>query len=487
MITSYSNKKGQVLVQVIVFSTIAVLLISALIGWASVNIKSARQSVDRERAIQLAEAGIDYYRWHLAHAQSDYKDGTGAAGPYVHTVKYDDGTVAGQFSLSVSPPATGTTKVIIQSTGTASSAPTISRKITVQLAIPSLAKYAVVANDNMRFGEGTEVFGPVHANGGIRFDGLAHNIISSAQATYDDPDHSGGSEFGVHTHVSAPPGSGVVDTFRSAEAPPNAVPTRSDVFQAGRQFPVPATDFVGLTTNLAQIKTDAQAAGKYYAPSGSQGYQIILKTNDTFDIYRVTSQVSPGSSCTQTTTGWGTWSINNKTFVGNYAIPSNGLIFVEDNVWVEGTINTARVTIAAGKFPDNSSTRPDIIVNNDLMYTNYDGSDVIALIAQGDISVGMVSDTNIRIDAALVAQNGRVGRFYYPGGGGSSCSPYNTRSSITLYGMIATNLRYGFAYTDGNGYQTRNIIYDANLLYGPPPSFPLTSSQYQTISWEETR
>jgi hypothetical protein len=145
------------------------------------------------------------------------------------------------------------------------------------------------------------------------------------------------------------------------------------------------------------------------------------------------------------------------------------------------------VTIAAGKFPDNSSTRPDIIVNNDLMYTNYDGSDVIALIAQGDISVGMVSDTNIRIDAALVAQNGRVGRFYYPGGGGSSCSPYNTRSSITLYGMIATNLRYGFAYTDGNGYQTRNIIYDANLLYGPPPSFPLTSSQYQTISWEETR
>ena len=53
--------------------------------------------------------------------------------------------------------------------------------------------------------------------------------------------------------------------------------------------------------------------------------------------------------------------------------------------------------------------------------------------------------------------------------------------------MIVTDQRYGFAYTDGTGYQTRNIIYDANLLYSPPPSFPLTSDQYQTISWEEVK
>jgi hypothetical protein len=96
--------------------------------------------------------------------------------------------------------------------------------------------------------------------------------------------------------------------------------------------------------------------------------------------------------------------------------------------------------------------------------------------------VGQYSANDLRIDAALIAQNGRAGRHYY----GSSCSN-DTRNSLTLYGMIATNLRYGFAYTDGTGYDTRNIIYDANLLYGPPPSFPLTSDQYQIISWEETR
>ncbi len=53
--------------------------------------------------------------------------------------------------------------------------------------------------------------------------------------------------------------------------------------------------------------------------------------------------------------------------------------------------------------------------------------------------------------------------------------------------MIVTNQRYGFAYTGetDTGYQIRQLNYDGNLLYGPPPSFPLTSDQYTIISWEE--
>jgi hypothetical protein len=141
------------------------------------------------------------------------------------------------------------------------------------------------------------------------------------------------------------------------------------------------------------------------------------------------------------------------------------------------------LTIVSGKFPDSPSTRTSITVNSDLLYTNYDGSDVLSLIAQGNINVGMISEDDLRIDGALIAQNGRVGRYYYA----QQCNPHNTRDTITLYGMIGSNLRYGFAYTDGTGYENRNIIYDANLLYSPPPSFPLTSDQYQVVSWEEVR
>ena len=123
----------------------------------------------------------------------------------------------------------------------------------------------------------------------------------------------------------------------------------------------------------------------------------------------------------------------------------------------------------------------NITINSDLLYTNYDGQDVLALIAQNNINVGFSSSNIIRIDGALIAQNGRVGRYYYD----NSCGTGYVRDSITLYGMIATNQRYGFAYTDGTGYQNRNLTYDGSLLYAPPPSFPLTSSSYSTISWQE--
>ncbi len=482
------NISGSILIQAVVFGSISVVIIGALISWAGVNIKASRVAGYREQALQIAEAGIDYYRWHLAHAPTDYKDGNATStGPYVHHFYDKDGVKIGSFTLEITPPATGFTLVKVKSTGRIDSDLTVYRSIQAQLAIPSFAKYAVVANDNMRFGEGTEVYGPIHSNGGIRFDGIAHNVISSARTSYDDPDHSGGQEFGVHTHVNVPPSTGVNDAFRSTEAPSSVVANRSDVFLAGRVFPAPAVDFAGMTTDLAQIKSGAQSAGRYFSSSGAQGYHIIFKTNDTFDVYRVTNLATQnGCSNTQSQAGWGIWSIkasNGQTFVANYAIPANGLIFVEDNVWVDGQIQTARVTLAAGRFPDSPSTRPSITINSNMLYTTYDGQDVLSLISQGDINTGLNSADTLRIDGALVAQNGRIGRYYYS----SSCGSNYVRSSLTLYGMIASNIRYGFAYTDGTGYDVRNIIYDANLLYGPPPSFPLTSDQYQTVSWEEVR
>src|SRR3989344_4873087 len=175
--------------------------------------------------------------------------------------------------------------------------------------------------------------------------------------------------------------------------------------------------------------------------------------------------------------------------MGNYSLPANGLMFLEDNIWVRGQIDTARLTIASARFPDSPSTRSSITVNSNLLYTNYDGQDVISLIAQKNINIGLYSDDTLRVDSALMAQNGRVGRYYYAPKyyTWNRCYPYDKRSAITSYGMIGSYQRYGFAYTDGTGYQTRNLIYDVNLLYGPPPSFPLTTDTYQTISWEEVK
>ncbi len=472
-IFSQTKQKGTILIQTIVYGSIAVVLVTALVNASAVAIKSAKRSVYLERSIQIAEAGIDYYRWHLAHAPTDFQDGTGVDGPYVHDFNDENGVKLGEFILEITPPPSGSTVVVIKSTGTSVSDDSISRTIQVTMAIPSFAKYAVVANDAMRFGEGTEVYGPIHVNGGVRFDGLAHNVISSALEKYDDPDHAGGNEFGVHTHV-----------YPTDPLPPADVPDRTDVFEVGRQFPLPAVDFVGLTTDLAQMKADAISDGKYFSSSGRSGYHITLKTNNTFDVRTVRSTEWASYYCTYSAQdGWGTWSIRSERYIGNYPIPDNGIIFFEDHVWVDGQIDGSRVTIAAGRFPDSQSTRRNITVNNDLLYTDYDGNDVIALIAQNNINVGLYSENDLQIDGALIAQNGRVGRHYYS----SSCGSNYVRSTLTLNGMIATNIRYGFSYTDNTGYQVRNLNYDANLLYSPPPSFPLTSDQYEILKWQEVK
>lgn len=484
-----SKQRGALIIHTLVFGAVGLILVGALSSWGAVNIRAARQFSDRERAFQIAEAGIEYYRWHLAHAPQDFQDGTGGPGPYTHDFEDRDGQKIGTFTLTIDPPTLGSTIVTVVSEGRLDSAPTLTRKVEARLAIPSIAKYAFLANSDMRFGEGTEVFGPVHSNQGIRFDGIAHNVVTSSRSDYDDPDHTGANEFGVHTHVNPPPSSGTNDSFRAAEAPPSSpVPVRPDIFEAGREFPVPAVDFNGITSTLATIKAAAQNGGRYLGPSGAHGYKIVLKTNDTMTVTKVQSLAGPNNNkCdnVQSQPGWGPWSPQRETNIGTYSIPANGAVFIEDNVWVEGKINTARLTIAASRFPDNPSniaTNAHIIINNDLQYTNYDGRDVIGLIAQGNVNVGMISDEDLQIDAAVVAKNGRVGRYYYDG---RWCSVHAEKDSLDFFGMIATNQRYGFAYSDGNGYQERTIAYDGNLLYAPPPFFPLTSDQYQVISWRE--
>ena len=485
-----AGTKGNILLSVLIFASVAVTVIIGLTNWGATMLKSIRTVAQKEQAFQIAEAGADYYQWHLAQYPQDYKDGTATTGPYVHNFYDKNGNVLGNYSLMITPPLPGSTVVKIVSTGTMASS-TITKKVQKTLAIPSLAKFAVVANESLRFGEGTEVFGPIHSNGGIRFDGIAHNLISSAMATYTDPD-SGIVQWGVYTT------SGQDDPVPSA-GPAN---NRPDVFIAGRQYPVPSSDFAGLTLGLNQLQATAQpaAGGKEWPASNKQGYQMVFKVTNgvtSYDLYKVNNIQSTPNNCGNDATAqsqksgpkyyqWGTWSIkspinNNRTLVGNYPIPTNGVIFVNDHVWVEGLIANARVTVVAGIIGNTDPMKDaNITINENLRYTNYDGRDSIGLIAQGNVNVGMVSANDLRIDAALVAEKGRVGRFYY----NSNCTN-SSRNSLTLYGMIATYLRYGFAYTDNTGYGTRNIIYDNNLLYGPPPSFPQATNQYEVISWQQ--
>lgn len=476
----FTNRPGQEFIGALLLVAVVLIVGAGLLPLLLLQQREGRKLGQSEQVYHVAEAGINYYRWHLAHNPDDFTDGTGGPGPYVHPYKNRDGVTIGQYSLNIIPPPTGSTLVTIQSTGTLTDNPVPSRTLTVKMGIPSLSKYAVAANDNMRFGAGTETFGEIHSNGGIRYDAIAHGLVTSAQATYDDPDHTGPNEPGVHTHQ----------------------PNPDAVFLGGRQYPVPPLDFNGITADLAALRTAAQTNGIYLTASGAQGYHLTLRSDDKVDMRRVTTQFN----CQVRTRRniflpwgpwYGSWSISTEaafTYQSGSSLavplPANGVIFVEDDIWVDGTINSARVTIVAARDPLASGSAT-IVVNNDLKYTNYDGQDAIGLIAQTDMSVGLVSSNVLRVDAAIIAQRGRAGRYYYNTGSTnvqnspSNCtSGYVYRSTFTNLGSIVTNQRYGFAYADGTGYATRNLTWDSNLLFAPPPRFP-TTGQFSVINWDE--
>ncbi len=113
-----TDKRGAILALVIVFAAVTTLvIISGLANYALFENRASNRIADRNQALDIAEAGINYYRWHLAHNLTDFQDGTGKPGPYVHTYTDKNGTVIGYFSLTITAPNVGSTVVTIESTG----------------------------------------------------------------------------------------------------------------------------------------------------------------------------------------------------------------------------------------------------------------------------------------------------------------------------------------------------------------------------------
>ena len=485
-----TNKKGSALVYALIIMMAVTIILVSMLKYISSQLTFSFNRGEKEQSFQIAEAGIYWYRWYLAHEVSgrtaaQIKDFWQTGNPYgvnaPYIVEYSDPEAGpvGEYKIEVQPPDVNSTIVIVKSTGWTYKDPSVIRTIQVRFRRPSWSEYTVLANDVMRFGPGTQIFGKIHSNNGIRMDGTAYNVVSSAIGSYDDPDHNGNNEFAVHTHVNPPPGSGINDTFRAAEASPSTVANRADVFQAGRQFPVPAVDFNGVLSDLSFMKTESKIAGHgLYFDNSNYGRHIIFKNNGTMDVKKVTAYDADVFDKNGNMTRKGTYSISTESSATSYTIPSGGIIFVEDNVWIEGTVKNKKVTVVAADLLGGAKTSI-YVGNNNLLYTYFDGRDIIGLIAQKDIEVIKNSLDNLTIDAALLAQTGRVGRAYY-----SSINPIDHKSSITINGSMATDLRYGFAYTDGTGYTNRILNFDNNLLYYPPPYFP-TGTEYSIDLWEE--
>lgn len=456
-----NNKRGSLLIFVMIFGSISfTIIVTGIMGYAMFENRASNRLYQRDTSFHIAEAGINYYRWHLAHNQTDYTDGTGQPGPYSHEYYDKDNNLIGYFSLDIDEPLIGSSVVTVRSTGWTVKDPDNTRTIQVRVGFPSLADYVFLENANMNFSFTTVVHGTVHSNGGIRFDGTTDSWVKSAKETYT---------YLNQTHAGVWGGGGPKSFW---------------------QYPVPAIDFNSVSADLAGLRDSADEAGVHLTSSGDEGWHIVFD-GDEFDVYRVTSR-----DCYYGYGRWRRWwkywywqgsvycyDIGNETFVNSYDIPDNGAVFVEDDVWIEGTVD-GRVTIGVGRFPVQGNYKTAFI-NNNLLYAEKSSDDVVGIISQGNIIVPYEAPATMEINAAAISQFGSIYMPYYD----PNENPNGLRDTLTFFGSQISYAGGGWKYVNGwgnviSGFVYTNHLYDGNLKYYPPPGFPVGST-YELISWEE--
>ena len=483
-------------------AVVSIILVS-VIQYVVAQTKYGIYGASKKEAFQIAEAGVDFYRWYLSHnvtgkSSSQVRDfwenghplavSTPACGqPGAYEVEYKDssGGALGKYCLEVTQPSDWSTAVTIKSTAWTYKYPNNKVVIQARLRRSAWSEFMILADGMFRLSSDTVINGKMHSNTGIHFDGVAYNIVtSSANTTYCDIDSDVTSsqtckdETGKSGHVK--PG---VWTSWANEYNSNL---HSAVFRAGKTFPATEYIFNNILTDFSLMRdvgwgpsknviNNCTSSGCYFDNTG-EGRNIILNSNGTFNVCTVNAYDSSTNGITSylRNSGSGTCSsCSDSRCQKTFTIPNNGVIYVEDNMWLEGTINGKKISLVAADL-NVPGAEKNVFFKNSLRYTNYDGQDVIGVSSQNNIEFVRDSANDLRIDGAILAKDGRVGRNNYG----------NTLNSITINGSVASRGRINFGFTDGTGYRTRDLIFDNNLLYSPPPYYP-TGSQYLLDLWEE--
>lgn len=473
MTTLPQHNKGALLVLVLVFGTIFFLIVTAFLGFVVTQARQQSATVEKEQALAIAEAGINYAKWYLAHYPGDTTLGT-TTSPVVLPYEDSESGEIGMFSLAVTSTSYcgEVASIDIYSTGHTNNAPQVKRTVYGRYAQPTVAEYAYIINSNVWAGSDRTIVGPYHSNGGVRMDGTNNSTVTSGQETWSCTSGFGCSPTQTRDGV-----------FTTTSNPNTAL----------FNYPTTPINFTGLTVDLATMKAraeDVSSGGIYIPPSGDQGYRITFNSDNTVTVRVVDRTFNYWGYTSEY--GWQTERhvIDDDDPYATYTIdPSCPLIFVEDKVWLEGQV-ASKVTLAAADT-DTPGRDPSIILNDNITYATSSAG--LLAIAEEDVLVGLVVPNDMFLSGIFVAQNGRFGRNHYTSAGSqdvlSSHDSYVQRSSLTMNGTIVSSGRVGTKWSSGStwlsGFNTRYNSYDRDLVNDPPPLAPSTSDDYKFIEWRE--
>ncbi len=454
----FKDETGGLLIYSLIFGSIAFsVIIMGAVSYAIFENKASNRYYSRDMALHVAEAGIEYYRWHLTHAPEDFQDGTGEPGPYVHQYTDKDGNLIGYFSLEVDPPSLGSAVVEVRSTGWITLDPDARRTIRVQLTLPSLSNHVFLNNDSVNYNFSTVIHGVIHSNGGIRFDGTTDSWVRSAKDRY---------MYEKQTHDGIWGGGGPKSFW---------------------QYPVPEIDFYSVTGDLKKVREMSLAPeGINLTSSGEEGWHIVFNTS-TFDLYKVTGRDCYNGEGKWRNRGWSGWywegtrycyDIGAEQYDSTVDMPENGVIFISDDVWVEGVVE-GRVTLAVADFPLEEPYYR-VYIPGDLTDADSEDDDVFGVMAQGEILVPYESPSDMTIEAVLLSQFSQIGTPFYDD---------LLKNSLTFIGSQISFESGSWNHVNGWGHVVSGFVntthtFDSDLEFFYPPGFP-TQTTYEIINWEE--
>ena len=480
-----SYSRGVTILLVIAFMGVFALIMSSITGYVFQQSRYGRALYGREQAIHIAEAGLEYYRWFLAHNPSIMTAGVGLVSPYTYTVEDPEGSTQGSSVVTATANLQcGVPQWIdVSSKGTADANPLFPRTLSARYMRPSVAGYSTILNANTAFSATGTSTGPVHGNGGIHMDGYNDSDVTSPLSSWN-----------CTTSYGCNPAS----------------TTASGVLGSGAGFAlwrwgatVPNISFPNMVLDYDALKGYAQTSGIYlpYTWSGTtvggsdqRGYHLVFQSNGTVNVYRVFSTVGVWS---QRVDNIGVWDIDyhiiaagGEVFVDNYAVPSGcSLIYSEAKTWIEGTI-AGKVTVVAA---DAGSFTPDIILSGDIAYVSATGTSGLTAVAERSVVVPLNSPDVLNIRGIFVALTGYFGRNRYTNSGTravpSAYSTYVTQSTLNRFGTTVSTLRPVTKWTSGgaliSGYNAGSTSYDRILAFSPPPFTPTVSTDYKFTLWRE--
>ncbi len=462
------NKKGNIITLVLVFGVVFLILFTSITGFILFQLRASLKRVSWEESLYVAEAGIDYYKWCLNND---------AEGNCLNNKNYYDvyGNLIGDFSLDINNETScgDITHREIISSGKTDRFPDFIRKIKVSYGRTSVAKFAYLINDNVWAGEDREIKGFYHSNGGIRMDGENKSLVTSNKE-----------EWICTNSFGCDPCPSDCEIRDSDCFCPGVFTTSGNSYPDLFDFPVPPFDFDGITVDLANIKDKAQNFGVYLPPSedidpAAEGYHIIIKNNGTFEARIITSLSFVWGYNEEEDWHRDYFIISDEYLYDTFSIPSScSVVFIEDNIWIEGELE-GKTTIVSADL-ENPNVDTSIVVTDDLEYYFEGSEDGLALIAEENILISPLSPDNLEMKGIFIAQKGRFGRNHYTD---------NIKDKLEIIGSVVSNSRVGTQWVSGSvtvsGYKERENYTDSSLIYVPPPFVPNVDLEFGIIKWEE--